>query len=384
METQELLSIIANGEDSRHQFKADFTNANAVAAEMVAFSNSKGGILLIGVNDDGSISGLDTGDMARLNQLISNAASQGVRNPINPTTENIALPNGMVMVVTIAQGIRPPYFDNQGYIWVKSGADKRKVTAPEELQRMLQDAALTHADELIVSGTSVADVDQEAFDSFFEKFVGEPLDAQELSLGQLMENMNLMKAGQLNYCGALLFAKRPQLRLPMFMVKAVAFPGQDIADTAYIDSQDINGKLSDVFQKTLSFVLGNIRHQQNEQGINSIGEPEIPRIVLEELIANALIHRNYFISAPVKVLVFSDRVEIISPGHLPNNLTVENIKLGNSNVRNPILASFAPRVLPYRGLGSGVLRAIKAYPDIEFIDDRDGNIFKAVIRREAS
>ncbi|MFO7073677.1 ATP-binding protein, partial [Pseudomonas aeruginosa] len=67
-----------------------------------------------------------------------------------------------------------------------------------------------------------------------------------------------------------------------------------------------------------------------EQGFNSQGQSEIPRIVWEELVANALIHRDYFISAPVRVLVFADRVEIISPGHLPNNLTIENIKAGNS------------------------------------------------------
>ena len=383
METEELLSIIANGEDSRHQFKADVTNLNAVAAEMVAFSNSKGGILLIGVNDDGNIAGLNTGDMSRLNQLISNAASQSVRPPINPITENIALLDGMVMVVTIEQGISKPYMDNQGFIWVKSSGDKRKVTAREELQRMYQEAALVHADEIPVQGTSVADVDMDFFASFFEKFVGESLAEQEISLPQLLENMNLMRSGQLNLCGALLFSQRPQLRLPVFIVKAVAFPGEDIADTIYNDSQDILGKLSDIFQKTLSFVMGNIHHHQQEQGVNSLGEPEIPRIVLEELIANALIHRDYFASAPVKVLVFSNRVEITSPGHLPNNLTVENIKLGNSNIRNPILASFAPRVLPYRGLGSGILRALKAYPDIEFIDDRDGNVFKAVILRKA-
>ncbi|WP_228999543.1 ATP-binding protein [Photorhabdus aegyptia] len=86
-------------------------------------------------------------------------------------------------------------------------------------------------------------------------------------------------------------------------------------------------------------------------------------------------------SAPVKVLVFADRIEIISPGHLPNNLTIENIKMGNSNIRNPILASFASKVLPYRGLGSGIKRAIKAYPDIELIDNREGNTFKAIISR---
>lgn len=229
----------------------------------------------------------------------------------------------------------------------------------------------------------MADVDLAFFEAFFEKFVGEAFVDQELHSVQLLENMNLMKAGQLNVCGALLFGLKPQFRLPMFIVKAVAFPGCEITDVNYIDSQDINGNLTDVFRKSLSFILGNIHHVQAGQSVNSLGEPEIPRIVLEELIANALIHRDYFISAPVRILVFANRVEIISPGHLPNNLTIENIKLGNSNIRNPILASFAPRVLPYRGLGSGILRALKAYPDIEFIDDRLGNVFKAVIRRKA-
>lgn len=101
----------------------------------------------------------------------------------------------------------------------------------------------------------------------------------------------------------------------------------------------------------------------------------------EELVVNALIHRDYFISAPVRVLVFADRVEIVSPGHLPKNLTVENIKAGNSNMRNPVLASFATKLLPYRGLGSGLRRALRAWPEIEIIDDRDGNLFKVIVVR---
>lgn len=382
METGELLEIIARDEDSKHQFKGDVNNASSLAAEMVAFSNSAGGIILIGVNNgDGSRSGLTRADISRINQIISNAATNNVRPPINPVTENIQLPDGLVIVVHVEQGISKPYMDTNGYTWVKSGSDKRRVTAREELQRMFQEAALIHADETPVGGTSVEDIDKEFFDSFFEKEYGEPVEDQDVPRGQLVENMNLAKNGQLNICGTLLFATRPQVRLPVFIVKAVAFPGVDIEDEHYIDSQDINGKLSDVFQKVLNFVLANVRHIQKEQGINSVGEPEIPRIVFEELIANALIHRDYFVSAPIKVLVFIDRVEIISPGHLPNNLTIENIKMGNSNVRNPVLASFAPKLLPYRGLGSGIKRAIKAYPDIDFVDDRDGNYFKAIIRR---
>ena len=169
--------------------------------------------------------------------------------------------------------------------------------------------------------------------------------------------------------------------MPVFIVKAVCYPGNDIHLDRYLDSQDITGKLADVFHQSLSFILGNIKHVQFDQNVNAVGEPEIPRETLEELLANALIHRDYFVSAPVRIFVFSNRVEIVSPGHLPNNLTIANIKSGNSNIRNPILASYATKILPYRGLGSGIPRALKAYPDIEFIDDREGNQFMVVIKR---
>ncbi len=383
METAELLAIIARNEDGKHQSKANFTNVDSLAAEMVAFSNSGGGMILIGVDNEGAFSGLTREDMGRLNQLVSNAASQSVRPPINPRTENVSTPGGLVMVVSVADGISKFYTDNNGAIWVKSGSDKRKVTSREEIQRMLQSAGLIHGDEIPVNGLTIADLDTEYFKGFFEKSFGESVDNQAVPLPTLLENMNLMKNGVLNVSGALLFAKNPRFMLPVFIVKAVAYPGSEIDQERYIDSQDISGKIADMFQRSMSFVLGNIKHKQEEQGINAPGIPEVPRIVLEELIANALIHRDYFVSAPVRIFIFEDRITIISPGHLPNNLTIENIKSGNSNIRNPILASYATRILPYRGLGSGIIRALKAYPNIEFQDDHDGNQFSVIIRRQA-
>ncbi|MGH9847876.1 MAG: ATP-binding protein, partial [Blastocatellia bacterium] len=120
------------------------------------------------------------------------------------------------------------------------------------------------------------------------------------------------------------------------------------------------------------------------QGVNTPGEPEVPRVDFEELLVNALIHRDYFISAPIRILIFSDRIEIISPGHLPNNLTIEKMRTGNSILRNPILASFAAKkLLPYRGLGSGILRALEAWPRIDFKDDREACLFTATVWRPA-
>lgn len=381
MEVIELIELIARGEDSKHQFKERVFRAKDIAKELIAFSNTEGGKLIVGVADDQSVNGLTVDDLESSNRLIADAATNNVKPAINLITENVEHPDGMVIVVSIDKGIRP-CADNDGRIWVKNGSDKRAVTAIEEMQRMFQAATLVHADELKVQNTSIDDIDMDYFSDFFQNVVGEDLSSQSRSHNELLESMNLMQEDNLNLCGTLLLARQPQFKLPAFIVKAVAFPGTDITDEEYNDSRDIHGKLGVTYQECMSFILTNIRHVQAGQGFNSVGEPEIPKIVFEELIANALIHRDYFTKAPVKLFVFLDRIEIISPGHLPNNLTIDNIVNGNSNSRNPIIASFARYVLPYRGIGSGVQRAIKNWPNIEFIDNRDKNEFKVVIKRE--
>jgi ATP-dependent DNA helicase RecG len=384
METTELLEAVARGEDSRHQFKEDVTNATSLAAEIAAFANSGGGQIFIGVADDGSIHELDATAVGRLNQLISNTASTNVRPAINPRTENVSVGNGVVLVVTIPDGLSKPYVDNSGVIWVKSGSDKRRVTAREEMQRMFQTAQLVHGDDVPVPGTSASDIDVEYFRQFFTKRFGMDLEEQGLSLAQVLTNMRLLNNGLLTVSGALLFATDPTPLVPAFHIKAVCYPGTDIHASQYNDSADIYGRIDSQFGQAMSFVLRNLRREQLDQGVNSEGVLEVPRIVFEELLANAIIHRDFFVSAPIRIFMFDDRIEIISPGHLPNNLTIANIRSGNSNMRNPILASYATKVLPYRGLGNRIVRAIREYPDIEFVDDRDGNRFVATIIRPRS
>jgi ATP-dependent DNA helicase RecG len=383
METTELLEAIGRGEDSRHQFKLDVTSAASLGAEIAAFANSGGGQIFIGVADDGTVHELNAANVARLNQLISNSASTIVRPAINPQTENVPIGHGVVLVVTVPDGLSKPYLDNSGAIWVKSGSDKRKVTAREELQRMFQSAQLVHGDDVPVGGTSIADIDLDYFRTFFRKRFDRELDDQTLSLAQVLTNMRLLNNGLLTTSGVLLFANDPTPLAPAFHVKAVCYPGIDIHASQYADSADIFGRIDSQFEQSLSFVLRNLRREQRGQGVNTEGVVEVPRIVFEELLANAIIHRDYFVSAPIRIFIFDDRVEIISPGHLPNNLTVANIQSGNSNIRNPILASYATKVLPYRGLGNGVVRALQEYSAIEFIDDRQGNKFTAIIRRPA-
>lgn len=124
-------------------------------------------------------------------------------------------------------------------------------------------------------------------------------------------------------------------------------------------------------------------HKQQPQGasFNSQGMLEISKVALEEALVNALIHRDYGKTSPVRVFVFQNRVEIVSPGALPNHLTVEQIKNGNAVPRNPILLSYATKLLPYRGLGSGISRILKEHPATEFINDSEGQQFKVILSR---
>ena len=381
MNEEKLQAILARGEDSRHQFKTDLNNADAMAAELIAFANTAGGQLYIGVADDGQVHGLATADVARLNQLLSNAASQNVRPPLNPVSANIQTRHGLVMVVDVAEGLNKPYVDTHGRIWVKSGADKRHVTAREEMQRLFQEAGLVHADEVPARPATIDDIDHAVFTEYFERRYRKTVETTGQSLSQLLRNLNLARDGIPNLAGLLLFGKAPHVFKPAFVIKAVAFPGTVLHDSRYLDSEDIEGTLSQQYRHGMAFIKRNLHHVQGNQGFNSPGQLEVPEEVFEELLVNALVHRDYFISAAIRLLIFADRIEIISPGHLPNHLDIEQIRFGLSNLRNPALASHAFHILPYRGLGSGIPRATEAWPDIELIDDRRGNQFKAIVRR---
>ncbi|MEZ5448985.1 MAG: ATP-binding protein [Thiolinea sp.] len=117
MQLPEIQERIRNGEDSTTQFKRDVTDANRLAEEMVAFANAQGGVLLIGVDDDGLVSGLDDAQISRLNQLISNTASENVKPPIYPLTELLEIQGKRLMVVNIRRGGSPPLPDQQRHLF---------------------------------------------------------------------------------------------------------------------------------------------------------------------------------------------------------------------------------------------------------------------------
>lgn len=389
MRLSELRTRIAQGEDSHTQFKRGPIGVSKLAAEMVAFSNAEGGAVLFGVDDDGTIAGLSKADAKLLDGEISNAANDNVRPSIYPLTEFHTIEGRLVLVVQIPEGISKPYSDKSGSFWIKSGPDKRRITAREELQRMLQKSMLVNADETPVPGTMLEDVDRNHFGAFVERNYGidkrDVLEGGSTDAAQLLSNLGLLVDGRLTLAGLLLFGKDPQRYRRVDVVKCVRFAGTDMAGSTYFDSEDLQGNLFSLYKGIMAFLNRNLRHEQRGQGFNSIGIPEIPLEALEEFVVNMLLHRDYFVSSPWRVFVFDDRIELISPGSLPNHLSLEQMKRGVSVPRNPVLFSLAVKDgLPYRGIGSGVKRALSLVPNVLFENDSDEFFFKTIIPMSTS
>ncbi|GHV69811.1 transcriptional regulator [Spirochaetia bacterium] len=384
MNEQEILKIISGGECSKVQFKERLPHIDNLAHEIIAFSNSQGGLIIFGINDKtGKINGLSFGEIREINQQLVNAASQKIYPPVYLTTETIHVDNEALVVARIEEGTGKPYKDASGIIYTKNGSDKRKITSNNELARLLGSGGFLSADEMSVLGSSIEDIDLDQFNSFLLKKYKKTLDDLNVKMEKILENLGLSRDGVLTLTGLLLFSKKRHKFRPQFSIQCVSVDGSVIGNK-YTDNEGVfEGTLEEIFQRTMDFIGRNMKKIPESNGFNSLSKWEIPYEVFEELIVNALVHRDYFVSSTIKVFVFSDRIEIVSPGRLPNSLTIENVKNGVSIARNPILLSAVQFVLPYKGLGTGILRAYSLYPEI-FMENRvEENQFKIIMKRRA-
>ena len=384
MEALELIELISKGESSKVQFKERLKDAHSISQEMVAFANLHGGIIIIGIEDKtGKINGLTFEQIRKHNEFIVNAANNNIKPELFVETEQVLIDEQIIMLVKIPEGLNKPYKDKNAVIWIKNGSDKRRVTSNEELSRLLQSGQNIFADEQIIHTTTYADFDTEMFISYVKKRYQKPISELSVDLRKLAENSNLIKNEHLTLTGLLLFGRNIQLHKPLFTIKCVAFADNDASSSNYLDKEpDITGNLKEVFDKSMSFIVRNLHKKQTGISFNSLPELEIPVEVFEELLVNALIHRDYFINSVVKVFIFPNRIEIISPGKLPNSLTVENILNGISIPRNPTLQSIAQFLLPYSGLGTGLIRINSLYNEIQFKNNIENEVFTVIVKRQ--
>lgn len=383
MDVEALRQRLRGGENLTTEFKAAAIHPDDLAAALVAFANTSGGEMIFGVRDNGEVAGIENLD--ELGKLIDNVARNNCLPAITVLPEKVDIENKTLLVVTIPQGDERPYSTNRGVHYIRTFSGRRQASR-EELLRIFQASQSLFYEENPVARADLTALDYSYFEHFLLQAYGKKLADFDVTKEQLLTNLRLAKNGQPTIAGVLLFGRDPQALLPYAQINAAQFSGTDIAE-APADRKDVTGKLADQLEGAMRFLNIHLRVQHKIKGIEPERFPELPEEALRETLVNALLHRDYTIRGPIRLLVFQDRVEIHSPGKPPNAVDAETMRLGTHVPRNPILLSHFAKLGYVTSLGTGVPRVIRLVaqavgkePDIVV---RDFEVMVSIPRRQS-
>lgn len=391
----DILKQINAGEVSGVQFKERILDKYDIACELVAFSNSHGGKLVVGIKDKtGETNALSYSEVQETTNLLSDIASENVVPSILIKIDTVEVEDGNLVIATVKEGLNKPYHDNKGIVWVKNGADKRKVFDNAELAEMMTDCGSFAPDEAGVRDATVNDLDATTIKQFlgnrFDRVLenkgltGDAFNEASLDMicsaiakghdcEKILRNLRFIRPdGSLTVAAMLLFGKYTQRWLPMMTAKCICFAGNSIGGKVFrdkVNDADMEGNLLHQYDTIMDFFTRNLHNVQVEDEFNSMGKLEIPYTSLVEFTVNSLVHRSLNMKAPVRIFIFDNRVEIHSPGALPNGLTIDDIKAGTSMPRNMFLFNNAIYLLPYTGVGSGITRALDEDINVTFMNN---------------
>ena len=323
--------------------------------------------------------------------------------------DTVEVEDGNLVIATVKEGLNKPYHDNKGIVWVKNGADKRKVFDNAELAEMMTDCGSFAPDEAGVRDATVNDLDATTIKQFlgnrFERVLekkgltGDAFNEASLDMicsaiakghdcEKILRNLRFIRPdGTLTVAAMLLFGKYTQRWMPMMTAKCICFAGNSVGSKVFrdkVNDVDMEGNLLHQYDTIMDFFTRNLHNVQVGEEFNSMGKLEIPYTSLVEFTVNSLVHRSLNMKAPVRIFIFDNRVEIHSPGALPNGLTIEDIKAGTSMPRNMFLFNNAIYLLPYTGVGSGITRALDEDINVTFTNNDKAQEFVITVWRGES
>jgi len=379
MNKTELLEIIRNGENSGTEFKRDDVRPESLAKEITALANLEGGHILLGVEDDGTVTGLTRSD---IEEWVMNVCSDNIQPPIIPYFEVVLWEDDKkIAVITIPEDSPDkPYKARQGSRWVtfvRIGSTSREATREQE-QRLYQASGVLRYDIRPVSGSFLEDLDINRLINYFRDIRGQDCPEQE-EIEQweaLLINTEIMVESRgkaiSTVGGILLFGKNPNRYLPQAGISAVAYRGKE-KDYEAVERETIRGPIVAKFigqedivdtglvERAIEFVRRNTGSSAYLAEGRRIDKPNYPKEVIRETIVNAIVHRDYTISGTdVELSIYSDHLEVISPGRLPNTVTVERMKAGCRVTRNELIKEILRDYHYVEATGLGVPRKIIA------------------------
>jgi ATP-dependent DNA helicase RecG len=368
----ELLEIIANGENSGVEFKRDVVQIHELARELVAFLNLDGGMALLGVDDDGSILGLSR---PALEEWVMTACRDKIRPAVIPFFEIIRNVEAekSVAIVRVSRGldVHSLWHNNRNVYYIRVGSQTREPTR-EELSRLFQQRGDFRADLRPVPGADLNDLDVRRLQNYFRDIRQQdaPNNDDEGAWRSLLINTEIMVEEGVTLSGLLLFGSNPNRFLPQAGIDAAAFPARD-KDYAAIERAVLRGPMtplrgpnglvdSGLVEQAVNFVRRNTPvTAMLEDGARRIETPAYPEEVIRETIVNALIHRDYLMGGTdIELAIYENRLEIISPGKLPNGITVTRMRSGCRATRNQLLKDVMRDYGYLEHMGMGVPRKI--------------------------
>lgn len=391
----ELLEIIHNGENSGVEFKRDVIQNHELAEELVAFSNFEGGIVLLGVEDDGSISGTTRADTE---MFVMNACRDKIRPALIPFYEVVkdVEPGKDVAVVRVSRGfdVHTRWHNNRNVYYIRVGTQSREPT-PEELARLFQQRGAVRAELRPVSGAIFADLDLRRLKNYFLHVRQQdvPADDDESAWKALLFNTEIMVEDGITVSGILLFGRNPNRFLPQAGIDAAAFPGLS-KDYAARERSPLRGPMTPLLndadeiveaglvEQALAFITRNIAvaGQLEEGGARREETYAYPMEAVREAVVNALVHRDYLLSSTdIELSIYEDRLEIVSPGRLPNGITPTRMLTGCRAARNQLIKDVMRdyRYLEHSGMGvpRKIVRCMKEHNNTEPVLIEDGERF---------
>jgi len=377
----ELLELVANGESTLIEFKRDDVHAEQLAREIVALVNSHGGRVLLGVEDDGTLVGIQRKDLEHW--VMDTVFSRYVHPWILPSYEEVEVEDDVrIAVITVTQGTAKPYVLRHGdreEIYIRMGSTSCRATR-EQQARLFATGGLIHMEALPVSGSKLSDLSEARLTNYLLGIMGDhdrPADdgAWVQRLTQLEFMTEVEDSGPVcTIAGLVLFGLRPRRLLRQAGVRWMAFAGDeksyDALDDAVIDAplvglwENAPGS-SDLLEEGLfETFLDRIRPFISDEA-SETGESfrrdrswHYPVAALREAVVNAVAHRDWTRANEVEVIRYNDRLEVISPGALQNSMTVDKMVGGQRSPRNPIIVEVLRDYGYVDARGMGVRRKI--------------------------
>lgn len=367
------------------EFKSSLPKNDQVIKTVIGFCNQAGGRLILGVDNDGTIIGIEEDEAMKLMEWLEHTIYQAATPPIIPKILLQRIGDKLILVLKVSSGMSKPYFKkNEGLergTYVRVGRSTLRANSDMIEELRWQGRGLSF-DVMPIYQATLDDLDSNKISKFLEQRNKE---TKTLVSEEILKAYKLVAEEHAHIypsvCGLLIFGKKVNYWFSEAMIICTHFSG--VSGREAIATRDCTGTLFEQFANAYEFVLSQINRSFTIRDPKREEKFEIPIIAIRELLLNAIIHRNYHLRAPIKIAIYQDRIEIFSPGGFPTPFA--SMKLGLTDVRNMAICKIFRESGYIEKLGTGILTAFEAYekwglPDPTIIDGE--NFVKCILPRE--